>query len=614
VRRALAGEKSLAPAIPADLRGTTYNHALGLAVGGYGLDPRGQGRDVLLAFLGMEKTVGHCAAGGDLPVVGHVGLRVESFSTSHAAHDYAAIGPALLFALREADAEMLAAVLVWQKGEMSVLNLCATPQGHVVVAGARCHVSDGVDQRSYMAGWRSYLHGDPVHTPQGFETAEDLLGLYSLTLIDAAHARGEAWAEPWPRLRQEIAAAGPADLPATYEALEIERSAGGLVVRQTGVTGQLQPSLWASVDFQTGEESYGWNPDWPKDYSPRVGEIPPPPCPGGPGTVYRTKAAAQTLSSPDIQTPAPPAPKGEPMGNMGTIIAKFAGQYPGLNLDTTECLSYEVPGVTTARTPLFGKLNPLAELVFDQGSEALSRSMVARYGRGLGTPWRQDTSVLPAISLLPDAEFNNYGWRQEENWEPPNEATLGTLGWSGGPLSPTDQTDLKACSNFTERVVKPLNRGLAVGAVITVAPPPAPEPSPKPAPPSPAPSAPPVPSPSTPPVPPADPQTLELHGFRITVEFTDPQSGGSKRPATVYPDFHTPDAGIFWFFGPNTPELMVKLIDGRAINGMFWIYAGAATDVEFVLSIRNGSGQLVYSYHNPAQQRLGLAATFPPTL
>ena len=41
----------------------------------------------------------------------------------------------------------------------------------------------------------------------------------------------------------------------------------------------------------------------------------------------------------------------------------------------------------------------------------------------------------------------------------------------------------------------------------------------------------------------------------------------------------------FWFFTPDNIELTVKILDGRAINGHFWVFYGSMTDVAFTLTV-----------------------------
>jgi ELWxxDGT repeat protein len=56
------------------------------------------------------------------------------------------------------------------------------------------------------------------------------------------------------------------------------------------------------------------------------------------------------------------------------------------------------------------------------------------------------------------------------------------------------------------------------------------------------------------------------------------------------------ESGVFSFFGPDNWEMMVKVLDGCALNQNFWVYAAAATDLPFELKVtdRAGGEQKVY--------------------
>jgi hypothetical protein len=45
------------------------------------------------------------------------------------------------------------------------------------------------------------------------------------------------------------------------------------------------------------------------------------------------------------------------------------------------------------------------------------------------------------------------------------------------------------------------------------------------------------------------------------------------------------DSGAFWFFAPDNLELMLKVLDGRAVNGAFWVFYATLTDVAFDLTV-----------------------------
>jgi hypothetical protein len=68
-------------------------------------------------------------------------------------------------------------------------------------------------------------------------------------------------------------------------------------------------------------------------------------------------------------------------------------------------------------------------------------------------------------------------------------------------------------------------------------------------------------------------------------------------------------SGYFWFFGSDNAELFVKLIDGRAVNGHFWAFYGALSDVEYTLRIQDLTTGAVRTCHNPAGQLASMGDT-----
>jgi sugar lactone lactonase YvrE len=63
----------------------------------------------------------------------------------------------------------------------------------------------------------------------------------------------------------------------------------------------------------------------------------------------------------------------------------------------------------------------------------------------------------------------------------------------------------------------------------------------------------------------------------------------------------TDDTGAFWFFDEENLELMVKVLDGRAINGHYWVFYGSLTNVEFELTVRYTETGEVKTYTNPSE-------------
>lgn len=93
--------------------------------------------------------------------------------------------------------------------------------------------------------------------------------------------------------------------------------------------------------------------------------------------------------------------------------------------------------------------------------------------------------------------------------------------------------------------------------------------------------------------------SLCLNGnrFRAEVSWRVPATG-AEGIGTATP--RTEDTGTFWFFNPTNVELIVKVLDGRGINGHFWVFYGSLTDVEFDLTVTDTVTGKQRTYHNPA--------------
>jgi hypothetical protein len=97
-----------------------------------------------------------------------------------------------------------------------------------------------------------------------------------------------------------------------------------------------------------------------------------------------------------------------------------------------------------------------------------------------------------------------------------------------------------------------------------------------------------------------DPNQLCLAGrFRVEVQLTDPRSGQAGTGVGVP---LTSDTGGFWFFDPANVELIVKVLDGRAVNGHFWVYAGALSDVAYTITVIDTLTGKSKVYRNAAHQ------------
>lgn len=97
---------------------------------------------------------------------------------------------------------------------------------------------------------------------------------------------------------------------------------------------------------------------------------------------------------------------------------------------------------------------------------------------------------------------------------------------------------------------------------------------------------------------------LQEGRFHIAVEFRDPRTG-QNRNATAVPA--TSVSGHFHFFGPDNIEVTVKVIDGRSVNGHWWLYVGAVTDLEFDVILVDQLTGLPWSWRRPAGDLCGIA-------
>lgn len=90
--------------------------------------------------------------------------------------------------------------------------------------------------------------------------------------------------------------------------------------------------------------------------------------------------------------------------------------------------------------------------------------------------------------------------------------------------------------------------------------------------------------------------TLGGGRFRVEAVWFDPYNGSSGvgRPAPL-----TADTGTFWFFHPDNAEVVVKVLDGRSLNGHSWLFYGGLSTVEYWLRVTDLATGASRSYHNP---------------
>ena len=106
----------------------------------------------------------------------------------------------------------------------------------------------------------------------------------------------------------------------------------------------------------------------------------------------------------------------------------------------------------------------------------------------------------------------------------------------------------------------------------------------------------------------AGPNALCLLGARLQVAVTylDPRDGLVHAAAAVP---RTDQTGTFWFFAPENVELVVKALDGRPVNGAFWLFWGALSDLQYRITLTDTATGKSESYVNPKGSYCGGADT-----
>jgi hypothetical protein len=104
-------------------------------------------------------------------------------------------------------------------------------------------------------------------------------------------------------------------------------------------------------------------------------------------------------------------------------------------------------------------------------------------------------------------------------------------------------------------------------------------------------------------------ETLVLnvaHQFRAQAFARDQRTGGTgtgfaKALGDLAGYFSIPELTQ----SPDTPEVFVKIVDGRAINGRYWIFHGGLTDLEYTLTVTEEATGRVKTYFKPAGSACG---------
>lgn len=92
--------------------------------------------------------------------------------------------------------------------------------------------------------------------------------------------------------------------------------------------------------------------------------------------------------------------------------------------------------------------------------------------------------------------------------------------------------------------------------------------------------------------------------FRVEADWNAQGNQGKGRVVAL-----TADTGYFWFFDPANVEVVLKVLDGRGINGHYWVFYGALSNVAYTLTVTDTRTGAVKRYQNPAGRLASVADT-----
>lgn len=106
---------------------------------------------------------------------------------------------------------------------------------------------------------------------------------------------------------------------------------------------------------------------------------------------------------------------------------------------------------------------------------------------------------------------------------------------------------------------------------------------------------------------------LQGDRFVVTVDWRD--FGDSEGVATSV--LEGTDSVLMWFFNPANWEILVKVLDGCALNNHYWVFSAAATTVHYritVFDVLRGEQRIYFNYEGEAAGALTDTSAFATCL
>lgn len=94
------------------------------------------------------------------------------------------------------------------------------------------------------------------------------------------------------------------------------------------------------------------------------------------------------------------------------------------------------------------------------------------------------------------------------------------------------------------------------------------------------------------------PDPTLLHGgrFRVQVFWEDQESQSGEGRLVQFP---SRESALYWFFSPENFEIAVKVLDGCAINGHYWVFASGSTNVGVDLFVQDLEKSRLETWSSP---------------
>jgi hypothetical protein len=104
-----------------------------------------------------------------------------------------------------------------------------------------------------------------------------------------------------------------------------------------------------------------------------------------------------------------------------------------------------------------------------------------------------------------------------------------------------------------------------------------------------------------------DDETLCFQGGRFSVRVTWRAPDGASGVGSVLESSRTDQSGLFTFFDTANVELALKVLDGRALNGHFWLFYGALSDLEYTVTLADTHSGATREYVNTTGRFVSVA-------